>query len=243
MNNKHLLLVSLTLVLAASLLGCQGSLTARQVWDQSYAKMNEITSLKMVGTYDYNSSGATPISGYYERSSKSLLSITQEYGNFLALRIDQDTVYLGFETEGSYVWNQPNTIEDFIYANSGFLFLPLLPPVSDQVKASWISPALVGEETIDGVDCYHIALQVEPDQYQSLAFNGLTAIDLNVMNLTVSGTADYWIGKSDLLFHRSTTKIQIEATDNTGASAPLTTDVTLNYSAFNEPVTFPVPLP
>jgi hypothetical protein len=243
MTKKTILFVSLTLALAATLFGCQGSLTAQQVWDQSFAKMIEITSLNMAGTYDYNSSGATPISGFYERSGKSLLSITQEYGNFLALRIDQDTVYLGFETEGSYVWNQPNTIEDFIYANSGFLFLPLLPPVSDQVKASWISPTLVGEETIDGVDCYHITLLVDPGQYQALAFNGLTAIDLNVMDLAISGTADYWIGKSDLLFHKSTTNIQIEATDNTGASAPLTTEVTLDYSAFNELVTFPVPTP
>jgi hypothetical protein len=239
------LCLSLVIVLTA----CQRSLTAQQIWDQSFDKMKTQTSVQLSGSLDFGNVGDTtnaetlPFSGAFDPNGQMLLTFTVNDQSIQLLKQTINQIYLGQGTLDQVTWQDPYTLHDFIYSTSGFVFMPVIMPLDTELKAGFSAPTLVGEETINGTPCYHLTVQVNSDPYRSFLLQDVTLTDFGLDSMDLSGTADYWIGKGDLLFYRVSSHVQMDVvvSGSTPGTQSLYIDFSVDLSNYNQPVSFPTP--
>lgn len=108
------------------------------------------------------------------------------------------------------------------------------PDIRSQIKVAEYasSPTLVGEETIDGVECYVMTFKVDMNKFFELNPSLSSLLDPNGSN----GDGKVWVGKGDLLLRQllleSATSVQ---------ETQINTRTTLQFNSFNQPVVFPAP--
>lgn len=245
---KKVVLASVFLfsLLALALASCQKPLTAQQIWDQSFDTMQDLSTYK-TSTYNlYALAGMEEnelqAEGSHDPSGKSILQITGHdvtgsTRTYSVLQNNPDEFYAGsMQSDGMSWWLGPLDYRDFC-VQGGTWYMHIISPVSEQIRASWIEPVLQGEEVVNGTLCYHITLQLDPEVFVEVLF-GIE--DYDIPDLNLFGTADYWVGKFDLRFYRFESMIQYQASW-TPEQPTISITTSIDYSGFNEPVTFPIP--
>jgi hypothetical protein len=236
---------SLVLVLAA----CQQSLTAQQIWDQSFDKMKTQTSVQLSGTLDFGNVGAStntetlPFTGALAPKGQTLLTFTMDGNTIQLLKQTINQIYFGQGSLDQVAWQPSSTLHDFIYSSSGFVFMPVIMPLDTELKTGFSTPTLAGEETINGTACYHLTVQVASDPYRAFLLQDVTLADFGLDSMDLAGTTDYWIGKSDLLFYRISSHVQMDVvvSGSTPGTQSLYIDYSVDFSNYNQPVSFPTP--
>jgi hypothetical protein len=251
MKRSTYILIACFFTLAIFLSACQNPITAQTIWNHSFETMQALTSVKTTATIQaVNSSSpeeplAVDFSGALDGSGKSFLEFTTQGetgGAAYILKTGPDEYHLGSETDTGIAWQEPITSAEIISYGS-YLFIQILNPLDDLLKDSFVSPILGANETIDGVACYHITLQVDPAAFQQLLFGATDPASVGMANVVFSGTADYWISTIDFRMLRSGSIVQFSPTGQDPATTSQFIRITssIDYSAYNEPVTFPTP--
>jgi hypothetical protein len=251
MKRIFLIAVYLAAIAVPFLSACQKTVDAQAVWDQSIAAMRSLSSVATTITLTVaNSADATQsvdlqATGILDNTGKSyLLMSTTDNPSSQAdiLVIGPDEYYVGSGSGESILWGSAMTAADFLQYGS-FIFAQALLPLDDQLIASLVNPIAARDEKINGVSCYHITLQIDPQAYSQFLFGSSDPANVSLAGVQLSGSVEYWIGKSDLRFYRSQASIQLNPPDSGGStsSSAIVVTSTIDYSNFNEPVTFPVP--
>ncbi len=251
MKRSTSILIVCFFILTYFLSACQNPLTAQSIWDRSFDTMQALTSVKTTATMlAVNSASseeplAADFAGILEGSEKSFIEFTThgETGEAAyILKTGPDEYYIGSETETGIAWQEPITSAEIALYGS-FLFMQILTPLDDLLKDSFVNPVLAANETIDGVPCYHITLQVDPASFQQLLFASTDPADVGMANVVISGNANYWISTVDfrMLHSESILHFSPEGQNPISTTLLITITSSIDYSAYNEPVTFPTP--
>jgi outer membrane lipoprotein-sorting protein len=94
------------------------------------------------------------------------------------------------------------------------------------------SPTLMGEETIDGVECYVIKFNVDTNKFFELNPTLSSVLDPNNTN----GDGKVWVGKGDFIIRQ----LLLE-TATSVQETKVNTRTTLNFNSYNQPVVVPAP--
>ncbi len=249
---KRTFLVSACLVMVVFVMAsCQKPLTAQQIWDRTFDIMQTVSSFKTSATLQATNSAfpeeslSVQLFGSLDGSGKSQLEFTMSGevgGTVYIYMVGPDEFYVGASSDSGIAWEGPMTAAEFGQVGS-FIFIQVLTPFDDLVRTGMIDPIMSADEVINGIPCYHISLQIDPAIYKQFLFKDVELSEFDMSGMEISGAAEYWIGKADFRTYRSFSTVQFSPAGDDPATATQAIIITstIDYSAFNEPVTFPTP--
>lgn len=133
---------------------------------------------------------------------------------------------LYLKAPGSDTWQRVPEDEMAQYADT---------PVSQIqfIASAALNPTLLGEENVDGVDCYHISFDLDMSKYLTTFSPEMsTQVDLT----TATGKSEIWIGKADSLIRKWIFDLTYSV-----QGTPTRAQSTFLYNEFNSPVFLPDP--
>lgn len=194
---------------------------------QAETSMKSVNSMKMDISLS-TTSGIIPVTltggGVAERPNKVYIKLSFLMQNLEIFSLSPDEVYL--KPLGSQNW-------ELVTTGQMDLATSLLrnPWRLIDIRDSAISPILQSTESVNGVDCQIISMQIDlPIYLSSRAPEASNQIDL----IASRASGDMWVGINDHLIHKVYIEMQIV---NQNETTPV--KATIIFSNYNEPVVFP----
>jgi hypothetical protein len=223
----------------------------QNIIDDSFAAMQALSSyttsasLHAVSSASPDNALDLEITTSADNTGRSLLRFNiagDPSSNEYIYRSAPDVYYSGNDDSGTLQWGAAFTAADFLQVGSYF-FMQLIVPLDEQIRTSLIAPTQGNEETINGVACHHITADIDPSVYMAFLFGGGSPADVGLGNIALSGTADYWIGKSDHLIQRAQSVVMLypAGSDPETTTESITITTSIDFTSFGQPVTFPTP--
>jgi outer membrane lipoprotein-sorting protein len=203
------------------------SMSANEILTQSQEAMVNLSSFAYAIQTRLNS-GILRVTangqGVYQAPDKMYMTLNA-LGQEFQILIDGSSGIL-IKLPGSSAWTQ--LTPDVAAQMGGNL------DIRSQIKVAEYasSPTVVGEETIDGVECYVIQYNIDVNKLFELN----PAISSLLDPVSTNGDGKAWIGKGDFYLR----KLLFEGTTNVQESQ-VSTRTVLKFHSFNQPVVIPSP--
>ena len=162
--------------------------------------------------------------GVYQAPDQMYIQLSTFGQNIEILLSGESTIFV--KLPGTATWTQ--LTPDLAAQMGGNLDLRSQIRVADLAT----SANLLGEETVDGVECYTIEFKLDAGKF--IQTNPMIPSIFDPNN--TDGWGKVWIGKSDSLIH----KMVIELTMG-GQGDPIGLRTEVNFNSYNQPVVIPSP--
>jgi len=234
MKRNLFALFSILVVLALALSACQPAAPIEKLSDpneilkRSAEAAQEMKSAKMDFTIAITTGGMNLSfkgEGVVKMPDQSYVKMNMMGQNYETLMISKDEMYVRVSSDGPWTKMdissaaQPGMNPDFFGQQEAMLSL-------------YQNPTLLGVETVDGVEAYHIAFTM--DLQQVLNVTAAQTPELQDMSGTARG--EVWIGVADLLTRKS-----VISMDYLFQGIQAVMDMTMQIKDINKPVDIPKP--
>ncbi|HWQ47263.1 MAG TPA: LppX_LprAFG lipoprotein [Longilinea sp.] len=227
MNRTALSLLLVAVLLAA----CQAPLSAQEILTNSSTAMENVSSFTYT-MYIMINSGETPstisVNGVAEPPDHTYMTLEVSEGTVEMVMLSTEEIYvriLNLENPQDWTVVPPEQLGQL-----GFDLDSVLQ--TGNSLDYYIDPQLVGTETINGVECYHITYTIDTTEMMATLGEFYQAAEVTLDD----ATGEVWVGVDDSLIYKTQSNVAVTAMGIQTQEA-----VTINLSAFNEPVEIPDP--
>jgi outer membrane lipoprotein-sorting protein len=222
----------LSLLLAAVLLAaCQAPLTAQDILTNSSTAMANVSSFSFT-MYIMINSGSSPttisVNGVAEPPERTYMTMDVSEDTVEMVMLSTEEIYIRIvDLEEPQEWT---VVPPEQLGQLGFDLDSVLQ--TGNSMQYYIDPQLVGTETINDVECYHITYTIDTTQMMATLGEFYQAAEVTLDD----ATGEIWIGVDDHLIYKTQSNVAVTAMGVQTQEA-----VTINLSGFNEPVEIPDP--
>lgn len=229
---QHTKRIAISMLLAVVLLtSCQAPLTAQEILTNSSTAMTNVSSFSYT-MYIMINSGETPttisVNGVAEPPERTYMTLDVSEDTVEMVMLSTEEIYIRIANpEEPQEWT---AVPPEQLGQLGFDLDSVLQ--TGNSMEYYIDPQLIGTETINDVECYHITYTIDTTEMMATLGEFYQAAEVTLDN----ATGEVWIGVNDSLIYKTQSTVAVTAMGVQTQEA-----VTINLSGFNEPVEIPDP--